>query len=224
MQPGTFRPYPFDAVLFDLDGVIIDTTELHYRVWDTFARSHGYIPSQAELLATNGRRADETLRSWFGERLGESELVTLIHERETLFNRQLATEPVSAIPGVGEFVSALRRAGIPYAVGTSAVPMNAELALSRLGLRELFDVRVTAADVTRGKPDPEVYLKAAAALGVPPTRCVVFEDAVLGLRAARAAGARCVALTTSFSRDVLLREEPEWIAEDFRSLPVPVAL
>ncbi|EPX58414.1 Beta-phosphoglucomutase [Cystobacter fuscus DSM 2262] len=224
MKPGSSRPYPFEAVLFDLDGVIIDTTDMHYRAWDTFARSHGYIPSQTELLATNGRRADETLRAWFGERLGESELAALVHEREMLFNRKLAIEPVSAIPGVHEFISALRRAGVPYAVGTSAVPMNAELALSRLGLRELFDVLVTAADVTRGKPDPEVYLKAAAALGVPPTACVVFEDSVLGLRAARAAGAKCVALTTSFPRDVLLREEPEWLVEDFRSMPVSVSL
>jgi beta-phosphoglucomutase len=224
MQPRTSRRYPFDAVLFDLDGVIINTTELHYRVWDTFARSHGYAPSQAELIATNGRRADDVLRGWFSEGLSEQEAAALTHEREMLFNRMLATEPVSEIPGVSQFLSALREADVPWAVATSAVPMNAELALSRLGLSEMFEVRVTAADVSRGKPDPEVYLKAAAALDVPPSRCVVFEDAVLGLRAGKAAGAKCVALTTTFTRDVLLREEPEWIAEDFRTLPFSVPL
>lgn len=216
--------YPFAAVLFDLDGVIIDTTELHYRVWDEFARARGYVPSQTELLATNGRRAEEVLRAWFGEGRTEAQLATLVRERETLFNRLLETAPVSAVPGVQAFIEALRRAGVPRAVGTSAMPMNAELALSRLGLLEMFDARVTAADVVQGKPHPEVYLKAASVLGVPPTECLVVEDAVLGVRAARAAGARCLALTTSFPRDVLLREEPQWLAEDFRSLPSPVAL
>jgi beta-phosphoglucomutase-like phosphatase (HAD superfamily) len=90
-------------------------------------------------------------------------------------------------------------------------------------LGELFPVRVTAADVTRGKPDPEVYLKAAAALGVAPSACVVIEDSVLGLRAGRAAGARCLALSTTFPRDVLLNEAPTWLAEDFRALPFSVS-
>lgn len=218
------RSYPFAAVLFDLDGVIIDTTELHYRVWEEFARAHGHVPSREELVATNGRRSGEVLRAWFGEGLSEEQVAAWVRECETLVSRRLATEPVAAVPGVREFIEALRRAGVPRAVGTSATSMNAELALSRLGLEEMFDARVTAADVVRGKPDPEVYLKAASALGVAPTECLVFEDAVLGVRAARAAGARCVALTTSFPRDVLLQEAPQWIAEDFRTLPFPVAL
>ncbi|WP_224367664.1 HAD family hydrolase [Hyalangium versicolor] len=225
-QTGTLtsRSYPFAAVLFDLDGVIIDTTELHYRVWEEFARAHGRVLYRDELQATNGRRAGEVMRAWFGEGLSDQEISALVQERETLFNRRLATEPVSEVPGVREFLEDLRRAGVPRAVGTSAVPMNAELALSRLGLQEMFDARVTAADVSRGKPDPEVYLKAASALGVAPTECLVVEDAVLGVRAARAAGARCVALTTTFPRDVLLQEAPQWLAEDFRTLPAPVAL
>ena len=218
------RPYPFAAVLFDLDGVIIDTTGLHYRAWEEFGRAHGHVPSRDELLATNGRRAGEVLRVWFGEGLSEEEAAALVLERETLFNRLLATEPVSEVPGVREFLEALRRAGVPRAVATSAVPMNAELSLSRLGLRGMFDARLTAADVVRGKPDPEVYLKAASALGVAPTACLVIEDAVLGVRAALAAGARCLALTTTFPRDVLLQEAPHWLAEDFRTLPSPIAL
>ncbi|WP_248913786.1 HAD family hydrolase [Polyangium aurulentum] len=206
-------------MLFDLDGVIIDTTALHHRVWDTFARARGYVPSHDDLLATHGRRAEETLRIWLGEGPSDRALTELALERETLFNRLLATEPVSAVPGLGDFLGELRRAGVPWAVGTSAVPMNAELSLSRLGLRDQFEVMVTGADVARCKPDPEVYLKAAAALGVPPERCLVIEDAVLGIRAARAARAMCLALTTTFPPDVLRREGPDWLAEDFRRLP-----
>lgn len=215
----TARSYPFEAVLFDLDGVIIDTTELHHRVWEAFARARGYAPRRDELLATHGRRAEETLRLWFGEGLGEEEVTALALERETLFNRLLASEPVTEIPGLRAFLAALRGAGVPWAIGTSAVPMNADLALRRLGLREQFEVMITGADVARCKPDPEVYLKAAAALGVAPAACVVIEDAVLGIRAARAAGAKCAALTTTFAPEVLQREGPEWLAADFRSLP-----
>ncbi|ATB44013.1 beta-phosphoglucomutase [Cystobacter fuscus] len=223
MQPGTSRPYPFDAVLFDLDGVIIDTTALYYRVWETFARARGRVPTPAELLATNGRRGSETLQAWFGPGLAESDIAAHMHELDAMVRHQLATEPVSAVPGVHRFLEELRRAGVPWALGTSATAANAELALSRLGLSELFPVRVTAAEVTRGKPDPEVYLKAAAALGVAPSACVVIEDSVLGLRAGRAAGARCLALSTTFPRDVLSNEDPTWLAEDFRSLPFSVS-
>ncbi|MET0405174.1 MAG: HAD family phosphatase [Cystobacter sp.] len=223
MQPTTSRPAPFGAVLFDLDGVIIDTTALHYRVWETFSRARGFEPTQAELLATNGRRGRETLQAWFGPGLTEEDLAASMQELEVMVQHQLTHGPVSAIPGVHRFVEDLRRAGVPFALGTSATAANAELSLSRLGLGELFSVRVTAADVVRGKPDPEVYLKAAAALGVAPGACVVIEDSVLGLRAGRAAGARCLALTTTFSRDVLEHEAPTWFAEDFRALPFSVS-
>jgi beta-phosphoglucomutase len=212
-------PYPFAAVLFDLDGVIIDTTQLHYRVWERFAAPRGFVPTGAQLLASNGRPARETLREWFGAALGEEELAAMMRDVEPLVLQALETEPVSPVPGVWEFLQALRAAGVPWALGTSATPAHAECALSRLGLSEAFPVRITAANVTQGKPHPEVYLKAAAAVGAAPSACLVFEDAVSGLRAARAAGASCVALTTSFPRDVLLRESPHWIAEDFRALP-----
>jgi beta-phosphoglucomutase-like phosphatase (HAD superfamily) len=86
--------YPFAAVLFDLDGVLIDTTELHYRVWDEFARSRGFVPSQAQLLATNGRRADETIRDWLGgPALTDDQVTAITADRETYFNRLLATDP-----------------------------------------------------------------------------------------------------------------------------------
>ena len=223
MQLRRSTPYPFAAVLFDLDGVIIDTTTLHYRVWERFGDARGFVPTEAQLLASNGRPARETLRDWFGAALGEDTLAAMMREVEPLVLQALETEPVSAVPGVREFLQALRAAGVPWALGTSATPSHAERALSRLGLSEAFPVRITAADVVRGKPHPEVYLKAAAALGVAPSACLVFEDAVAGLRAARAAGASCVALTTSFPRDVLLREAPHWIVEDFRALPAAIA-
>ncbi|RKH14319.1 HAD family phosphatase [Corallococcus sp. CA047B] len=222
MSPSTSNIAPFDAVLFDLDGVVIDTTELHYRVWEDFARERGYTPTREELLATNGRRAGETLRAWFGAALSDEEVEALTYDREMAFHRLLEHEPVSAVPGVGAYLRSLGQAGVPWALGTSALADNAELALERVGLQHLFPVRVTSTDVTRGKPHPEVYLKAASALGVAPGGCVVFEDAVAGLRAARAAGAACVAVATSFPRDILVREQPDFLVKDFRDLPAPL--
>jgi beta-phosphoglucomutase len=214
-----FAGYPFSAVLFDLDGVVIDTTALHYRVWDEFARSRKYTPSDAELLATNGRRAGETIRAWLGTSLDDSEVTALTSQRETLFNRLLATEPVSAVAGVEAFVARLTVAGIPRAVVTSAIPANAELSLKRVGMQKAFDVIVTASDVKRGKPDPEGYLKAAAALAIPIANCVVIEDSIPGIRAAKASGARCIALATTFPRDILAAERPDWLVNDFLDLP-----
>jgi HAD superfamily hydrolase (TIGR01509 family) len=214
----TAATFPFAAVLFDLDGVIADTTELHYKVWKEFAAQHNYTPTGEELLATNGRRAAETLRLWLGQSLDDQAVATLTTDRETLFNRMLATEPVPPVPGVGRFVQMLKAGRIPKAVVTSAVPANATLALERVELRDAFDVIITAADVVRGKPDPEPYLMAARRLSVAPNLCLVVEDSIPGIRAAKAAGSKCLALTTTFSREMLVVERPDWIARDFNAL------
>jgi beta-phosphoglucomutase family hydrolase len=212
-------PFPFSAVLFDLDGVVIDTTELHYRVWTEFAHKHGYSPTREELILTNGRRAAENIRNWLGADLDEAEIATLTAERETHFFNLLETEPVDAVAGVREFIASLQRAAVPFAVATSAVPSNAELSLKRVGLADAFNIKITAADVHKGKPHPECYLKAASKLGVAPEKCLVIEDSLSGIRAAKAAGAKCLALATTFPADVLMDEKPDWIAKDFTELP-----
>src|ERR1700733_12603924 len=93
------KPFPFAAVLFDLDGVLIDTTDLHYRVWGEFARARGVLPSREEILATNGRRADETIRLWLGSNLTDIQVAGVAAEREAYFNRLLGNELVLAVPG-----------------------------------------------------------------------------------------------------------------------------
>jgi beta-phosphoglucomutase family hydrolase len=216
--------YPFAAVLFDLDGVVIDTTELHYRVWEEFARERGIALTSGQLLATNGRPARETIRKWLGTGPSEQEVDAITAEREVTFHHMLETAPVSAVAGVEAFVAGLRARGVAVAVATSAVPANAELSLRRVGMAGAFGAVITAGDVAHGKPHPEVYLKAAAAVGVAARDCVVVEDSVSGLRAAKAAGARCVALTTTFPREVLAAESPDWLVADFRDLPAPLRL
>ena len=216
-------PFPYAAVLFDVDGVIIDTTELHYAVWDAFARRHGHAPTADELLATNGRRAGETIRQWLGDALDDAAVASLTADREMLFHQRLVTDPVTAVRGVTTFVNRLEAAGVATAVVTSAIPANAELALARVGLAGRFGVVVTAADVTHGKPHPEPYLTAAARLGVAADRCLVVEDSIPGLQAGQAAGAACLALTTTVPRASLEAVRPTWIADDFTTLPAALA-
>ena len=212
------KPYPFAGVLFDLDGVLIDTTELHYRVWDEFAR-RGFTPTREQLLATNGRRADETIRLWLGSSLSDQDVIAITADREMYFNHLLATESVPAVPGAAEFVASLQRAGVPIAVATSATPENARLSLARVQMASKFRVVISAADVAQGKPHPEPYLKAAAGLGVPATACLVIEDSVSGIRAGKAAGAKCLAIATTFPPQSLADESPDWLADGFADIP-----
>ncbi|HYG77067.1 MAG TPA: HAD family phosphatase [Planctomycetota bacterium] len=212
------KNYPFAAVLFDLDGVIADTTEMHYRLWDAFARRRGYTPMRAELLGTNGVRAAETMRKWFGP-LSDGEIETLTAEQAAYINTVLDSEPLAAIPGAIDYIDSLCRASIPRAVATSARPENAVRYLKNLGLSGKFGALITSADVTQGKPHPGPYLKAAAQLGVSPGQCLVIEDSVSGIQSAKAAGARCLALMTTFPREILAPEKPDWLCQDFRDLP-----
>jgi HAD superfamily hydrolase (TIGR01509 family) len=213
------KPYPFGAVLFDLDGVLIDTTEICYRVWDEFGRSQGFVPTRDQLLATNGRRADETIRLWLGPTLTDHQIGALTADVAASHNRLLATEPMPPVPRAAEFVRALQEAAVPVAVATSATSENARLALDRIGLGDVFGTVVSAADVMNGKPHPESYLTAARRLGVPAADSLVIEDSVSGIRAAKAAGARCLALTATFPPEVLAAESPDWLVSGFTHIP-----
>ena len=135
------------------------------------------------------------------------------------FNRLLKTERLPTIPGATEFVRALDAAGIPVAVATSATPENARLSILRIGLEGIFGAVITASDVTNGKPHPEPYLKAADRLGVSAAVCLVIEDSVSGIRAGKAAGAKCLALATTFPREVLAAQSPDWLVNRFADIP-----
>ena len=218
-------PYPFAAVLFDLDGVIVDNTALHRQIWEEFLRRHGFEPTAADLRATDGRRAEEIIARYFSrDRLSPAQAAQLVEERETLYGERLVRGPVRPVAGVEGFLRGLARLRVPCVLATSAQPPNVERVLGKLGLRESFLAWVTAADVTHGKPAPEVYLKAAARAGVAPQRCLVIEDALAGVQAAKAAGAACLGLTTSVSATALAENGADWTASDFNGLPDPIGL
>lgn len=212
-------PYPFAAVLFDLDGVVVDTMPLHRRVWGEWAASKGFPVAPERLREFDGRRAHDIIPMIFGPDLSEAFTTDLAAEREQRYRQALERAEIAPVAGIAEYLAALGALGVPRILATSAIPENVEIVLTRLGLQGAFEARVTAPDVHRGKPDPEIYQTAAERAGVPPGQCLVVEDALPGVRSAKAAGAKCLGLTTSESMLALRQAGADYAAPDFLNLP-----
>jgi beta-phosphoglucomutase len=182
------------AVLWDVDGTLVDTAELHFEAWQKLATEIGKTYSREQFSATFGWRNREIFPEVFGEHYTLEEIDAL-GERKELYYREEAKKGLELLPGVRELVAGLKAAGFGQAVGSSAPRGNVDLILEMTGLGEFISASVAMEDVSRGKPDPEVFLTAAKRLGVPPERCVVFEDAPVGIRAAKAGGMKAVGVT-----------------------------
>ena len=185
------------AAIFDMDGVLIDTYHAHYQSWLAMARHEGLTFTEAEFAPTFGRTSREIIAHFWGHgRYTDAEIAALDAQKEAAF-REIIAQDFPAMPGVYKLLSDLKAAGWKLAVGSSGPPENVNMALDRLGKRDLFDATVTGMDVTRGKPDPQVFLLAAQRMGVPAPRCVVIEDAQPGIAAAHAAGMAAVGLVST---------------------------
>jgi beta-phosphoglucomutase len=181
------------GAIWDMDGTLVDTAELHFQAWQEVCREHGRDFTRADFAATFGQRNPEIITRLFGDRFSPGEIAELGDRKEVLY-RAAAARGVTLLPGVADLLEALRREGFRQAIGSSAPKANLDLILERTGIRGYLDAVVSSEDTTRGKPDPQVFLVAAQRLHVEPARCVVFEDAVAGVQAARAGGMRCVAV------------------------------
>jgi beta-phosphoglucomutase family hydrolase len=180
------------AVLWDLDGVLVDTAAHHFRAWRTLFRELGRDLSEEDFRRTFGLRNDAILRTLVGD-LPREEAARLSRHKEELYRQGIA-EGLEPMPGVVELLHRLQRRGRGLAIVSSTPRENVDVALRSLGLTGLFDTVVAEEDVRRGKPNPEGYLLAAERLGMMPSECVVIEDAPGGVEAARRAGMRCVGL------------------------------
>jgi HAD superfamily hydrolase (TIGR01509 family) len=207
-----------EAVIFDMDGVLIDSGAHHRAAWRALLEELGAEPSRPDYWRlTIGRPSEEALPLLLGRRVPEPEVWRLARRKRDLYT-DFARGGMVSVPGVREFVAALSRLGIPRAVGTSASRFDVDRLLAGVGLQRQFNVIVTADDVTLGKPDPEVYELAAARLRVPPTACIVFEDSLVGVEAARRAGMRAVGVTTAHSEAELLEAGAERAIADFEGI------
>ena len=206
------------AALFDMDGVLVNNAPFHRAAWRRLAQEEGFALTDPEFWRQAiGRPVEEAVPRILGRPVPPAE-ATRLAQRKTALYHELADGHAAPVPGVVEFVRALAATGVPRALATSAVADSAARILEGLGRATVFPVRVTAGQVRRGKPDPEVYLTAAARLGVPPVACVVFEDAVVGVEAARRAGMAVVGLTTAHADAELREAGATWTAPDFTGL------
>ncbi len=211
---------PPRAVVFDMDGVLIDSGVHHREAWAAMCRDCGVTPPPEFWRLTIGRPAEEAAALLVGGVDG-NEARRLAGLKRDHYVR-LARRGMLPVPGAPAFVAALTRQGVPRAVATSASRRDAEALLAQVGVRQHFEVIVSVEDVRRGKPDPEVYLKAAAGLGVEPGACLVFEDAVVGVQAARAAGMRVIGITTAHTAAELTAAGAERAAAHFEDMSWPV--
>jgi beta-phosphoglucomutase family hydrolase len=206
------------ACIFDMDGVLIDSGAHHRSAWQTLIKELGVEPPDPEFWRLGiGRRSEDALPLILARPVGEPELAQLARRKRELY-AEFSRHGTQTVDGVVEFVAALAREGVPRAVGTSATRPDVDALLGELGLLDRFDAIVTAEDVTRGKPDPQVYLEAARRLRIEPGWCVVFEDSMSGIAAARAAGMRAVGVTTSHPAAELIRAGAESALADFRGV------
>jgi beta-phosphoglucomutase family hydrolase len=180
------------AVIFDWDGVIINSEDAHAASWERLAAEEGRALPSGHFKRGFGMLNQLIIPELLGWTRDPAQIRRLSERKEALYREIVAQQGIVALPGVTELLAALTAARVPFAVGSSTPRVNIEAVLGRLGLAGTFPVVVSADDVTRGKPDPQVFLLAAERLGVAPARCVVFEDTVVGIEAARAGGMRVV--------------------------------
>jgi beta-phosphoglucomutase len=187
------------AVIFDVDGVLVDSWDAHYRSWSQLAAECDVPFTEADFAASFGMTSDEVIRRHWSSPDGppSPDRIAVLDDRKERLYRELVDREFPPIPGAAELIDALHAAGVPLAVGSSGPPENVGLVLERLGRRQRFAAVVSRADVVRGKPAPDIFLEAGRRLGVPASRCVVIEDAPAGVAAARAAGMRVMALLST---------------------------
>lgn len=194
---------PNRAIIWDMDGVLVDSGDLHYEAWREVAATELDIDFTRELFdRIFGMSNVDSLYHLLGSD-ADAEFVERVGWQQDDVYRRLAAERVQPIPGAFELVRACDAAGWRQAVATSAPAETLDLILDKFDLRQHFDVAVSADEVARAKPDPALFILAAERLGTPREMCVVIEDSLNGVRAARAAGMACLAVTTTHDRGTL---------------------
>ncbi len=208
----------FLAAIFDMDGVIVDNHTYHVRSWAEFCRSKN-IPFDEDSFRTKyfGKNTRDTFNGLLDYQLTEEQINTLGEEKERIY-REIYKDHIAPVNGLIPFLISLKKAGIKTAVATSAPTSNLDFTLDLLNIRHLFDAIVDASMVSKGKPDPEIYLKAAKLIDISPDKCIVFEDSISGIKSGQSAGMRVVGLITTHSVDEL--PETYLSIKDFTSISI----
>jgi beta-phosphoglucomutase len=188
------------AVIWDVDGVLVDSAEQHRQAWHRLAAEEGVPFTDADFWATFGMRNADIIPRFYGANLTPKQIQALAGRKESAYRALLRAQAVP-LPGARELLAALHAASYRQAIGSSAPPENLQTIVDLLGLAPYLEAIISGERVAHGKPAPDIFLAAAAALGVAPERCVVIEDAPAGVAAAHAGGMRCLAVRRAGQAD-----------------------
>ena len=190
----------YKALIFDMDGTIVHNMPTHNQAWqDTLAEAGVLIDQDEFHRRTSGQKNQEILRLMLGEHLTDAEIAHWTERKETLYRERFSC-CIEPVPGLIELLEAATKRGVPMAVASAAPPENLSFILDGLEIRGYFNAIVGGDDVVNGKPFPDIFLKAAEMLGQQPADCLVFEDALGGIEAARRAGMDAIAVLTTLHR------------------------
>lgn len=205
------------AILFDMDGVLVDSEEFIFEATKMMFAEHGITVKKEDALPFVGTGENNYIA---GIGLSNGFRVDIERDKARTYYlyEQITNAKLKALPGVSAFISNCANKGLKLAVASSADRIKVMINLREIGLSaDHFQAIVTGEDLKNKKPFPDIYLKAAELLETKPEECLVVEDAVSGVKAAKAAGAKCLALTTSFDADLLT--EADWICENLANVP-----
>ena len=220
MTPQKIHKAMLKGILFDMDGVLVNNLEVHRQAFAEFFRRYGVDRTFEELNRVFGMGNDDIMGELMPreivERVGIRELG---YEKEAIY-REIYAPTITPQPGLLDLLDECDKHNLLCAVGSSGYKANVDFVLDKCEIRRYFSAIVAGDQVTRCKPDPEIYLTAAAKLGLEPKECIVFEDAEAGIEAAQRAGIKVVALATTFDRNFLEGCKPDYIIDDFRDISV----
>lgn len=204
------------AVIFDMDGTVVDTTALEYKAWHRMMQEQGVEFTYEEYISVLGAKGSEMVRKHLD--WDEEAIKKILQNKERYFKELVEQHGLELISGIEKVLQDIQQIPLKMALATGASRNKLEFVLETLPIKQYFDAMVTADDTHTGKPDPEVFLNAASKLGVPPKNCIVMEDARNGAQAAKKANMICIAITTTRGKDQL--QEADLVVNDYEELNI----
>ena len=197
------KRFDSEAVIFDLDGTLVDNNAFHLKTWKQYLTKMGRVISDEEYNANiNGRTNADVIKYIYQKEMNEEEILKYSLEKEALY-REIYLPHIQPVKGLIPFLDALHVRNIPMAIATSGIQPNIDFMFENVPIRKYFKTVVNSSHIKNGKPDPEIYFTAADRLGIAPRKCLVFEDAVVGINAAKQAGMKVIAIATTHPKDEL---------------------